>query len=691
MKLEKVVSFLWSCALSFAVSFASVACLVTGMSMAVELETVALWCATGAVVSSICYTLPLGAIPVPAFALAAGYLWQEGSLEVSIESLLYRLSRQYDQAYGWGIIKLNMLTADDMEPTLWLSLCVIGVLITVLIAWSVCRRKPVIPGFLLALLPLGACLVVTDTLPGTQLLYLLLLGLGVLLLSNTVRRQDEAQGNRLTLIATGVVAVLLLVLFAAVPQAGYTGQARAQALADSILHAEFAENLLGRFAENGVVGTDADSNRVNLEAVGVRLESQAEVMRVKGFTDSLYLRGRSLDAYDGSSWSDSGVSTAELYWPEGYKLSTGGEVMIFTRYAHRMLYLPYYVRSMDLTDMTKGMENTKKLTQYSFSCDRMSLRDERIELYADAGSADSTQDFSQYLHLSDSVREWAEPLAQQITAGKDTVYDRAQAIGEYVRNSAEYDTNTPQMPAREEDFVRWFLEDSDTGYCVHFASAATVLLQAAGIPARYVTGYMAEVEAGEETVVRAKDAHAWTEYWLPGYGWLVLEATPADERLTDEQTQQTSVPEETQQEQTQPTQVPDTTQETKPGAQTPKPKTTAGLLTALWILAAVLAAVAAALAQCRIRLVLRRKKLCLGTSNDQALALWQETVRLARVLGQTPDKALFAIAQKAKFSQYTIQPEELQRFDRYLRETQNKLRGRSIFHQFYYRVILALY
>ena len=115
----------------------------------------------------------------------------------------------------------------------------------------------------------------------------------------------------------------------------------------------------------------------------------------------------------------------------------------------------------------------------------------------------------------------------EITQGYTSPYHKAQAIASYVRNSATYDTKTSRMPMDSEDFAKWFLEESDTGYCVHFATATAVLLQAAGIPARYVTGYLVPVQAGEATPVLSNQSHAWVEYWLPGYGWTVLEATPA--------------------------------------------------------------------------------------------------------------------------------------------------------------------
>ena len=50
------------------------------------------------------------------------------------------------------------------------------------------------------------------------------------------------------------------------------------------------------------------------------------------------------------------------------------------------------------------------------------------------------------------------------------------------------------MDLDSEDFAIWFLTEADTGYCIHFATAAVVLLRAAGIPARYVDGYVVNTQ-----------------------------------------------------------------------------------------------------------------------------------------------------------------------------------------------------
>ncbi|WP_445143863.1 transglutaminase TgpA family protein [Dyella sp. Tek66A03] len=79
------------------------------------------------------------------------------------------------------------------------------------------------------------------------------------------------------------------------------------------------------------------------------------------------------------------------------------------------------------------------------------------------------------------------------------------------------------------DSVDDFLFSTHEGFCQHYASAFTVLMRAAGIPARVVTGYQGGFwnAMGNYLLVRQSDAHAWSEVWLPARGWTRVDPTAA--------------------------------------------------------------------------------------------------------------------------------------------------------------------
>jgi protein-glutamine gamma-glutamyltransferase len=74
-----------------------------------------------------------------------------------------------------------------------------------------------------------------------------------------------------------------------------------------------------------------------------------------------------------------------------------------------------------------------------------------------------------------------------------------------------------------------FLFDLRVGYCEHYASAFAVLMRAAGVPTRVVTGYQGGFwqSNARYLLVRQSDAHAWTEVWLEGNGWTRVDPTAA--------------------------------------------------------------------------------------------------------------------------------------------------------------------
>lgn len=74
-----------------------------------------------------------------------------------------------------------------------------------------------------------------------------------------------------------------------------------------------------------------------------------------------------------------------------------------------------------------------------------------------------------------------------------------------------------------------FLFSTHEGFCEHYSSAFTVLMRAAGIPARVVTGYQGGYwnKLGNYLLIRNSDAHAWSEVWLAGRGWVRTDPTAA--------------------------------------------------------------------------------------------------------------------------------------------------------------------
>ncbi len=88
---------------------------------------------------------------------------------------------------------------------------------------------------------------------------------------------------------------------------------------------------------------------------------------------------------------------------------------------------------------------------------------------------------------------------------------------------------TLNPPLLLEDSVDQFIFETRQGFCEHYASSFVILMRAAGIPARVVTGYQGGSvnPVGKYLVVRQHDAHAWAEVWLEKEGWVRIDPTAA--------------------------------------------------------------------------------------------------------------------------------------------------------------------
>ena len=88
---------------------------------------------------------------------------------------------------------------------------------------------------------------------------------------------------------------------------------------------------------------------------------------------------------------------------------------------------------------------------------------------------------------------------------------------------------TLDPPRLADNAMDEFLFETRRGFCEHYASAYTLVMRAAGVPARVVTGYQGGEfnPIGGYLIVRQSDAHAWSEIWVAGRGWLRVDPTAA--------------------------------------------------------------------------------------------------------------------------------------------------------------------
>ena len=155
----------------------------------------------------------------------------------------------------------------------------------------------------------------------------------------------------------------------------------------------------------------------------------------------------------------------------------------------------------------------RKVT-YSFDVERKEVQ--RPEL-VEEGEVDA-EEFAEFLAPNSMMPTdgEVEELAEEITAGKETVLDKAKAIYDWIYDNMERNNDVVGCGLGD---VKQLLVDLD-GKCTDIHSVFIALARSVGIPAREVFGVrLAKEDQADET----KGQHCWAEFYLPGTGWVAVD------------------------------------------------------------------------------------------------------------------------------------------------------------------------
>jgi hypothetical protein len=142
--------------------------------------------------------------------------------------------------------------------------------------------------------------------------------------------------------------------------------------------------------------------------------------------------------------------------------------------------------------------------------------------------------FLEDTRLPPSVPPWLGDLAEQVTDGAKSNYERAVRLQQWFREDGGFTYSVARSnEGNGTDDLEFFLgtrDGSRVGYCEQFAAAMAVLARELGIPARVAVGFLRPDPVGDGTwVYSSHDLHAWPELYFEGAGWLRFEPTPSSE------------------------------------------------------------------------------------------------------------------------------------------------------------------
>ena len=327
----------------------------------------------------------------------------------------------------------------------------------------------------------------------------------------------------------------------------------------------FVEEWIQKFNEKVVKGWSPDglsfggtgsNNQYTLKSSGysdssTKLEGKLKldyspVLRV--YSDKpIYLKGSVKDKYDGSSWR-SQLSDYEkrnyfirgYYWGDELENTSSKAVRIKPLANFKNIFLPNQTLSLT-ADRTFYLSNDGEVGYFNKSNNdeyTIEFIEEDMNLNGSFGYKNKDYDFinenfKEYLTLYPGITDRTIDLVNSFKTQRESDLTLVKKIKSYVSGKYPYSLSVSDVP-RGVDFVDYYLFQEGKGYCVYSASAITVMLRIAGIPARYVEGFKVSGDSteGYYTVTNA-NAHAWTEALIfdgYGYRWITVDAstTPAE-------------------------------------------------------------------------------------------------------------------------------------------------------------------
>jgi hypothetical protein len=268
------------------------------------------------------------------------------------------------------------------------------------------------------------------------------------------------------------------------------------------------------------------SKQVVIEKGSVTLNNQI-VMRVvtKELNSPLYISGMHYSFFDGKKWKaedgkrkifpvgvtnnfgiTSGMVKTTIYLePIGTDILLGPDKLVGIR--GEFLYL----RTNVFGDFFTDLPYYKTIKYDAFSS---------IKGKSPIVTIDRVKDPSRYLQTPNFSAKFIK-IAKQAAKGLNE-QEKIESIVNFLKRNYTYSLNPTAQNIED------FIANKKSGYCEHFATAFVMIARINNIPARLVSGFVTSEfnPDGNYFIVRAKDAHAWAEVYLPNEGWIRVDPTP---------------------------------------------------------------------------------------------------------------------------------------------------------------------
>ncbi|HEY4991263.1 MAG TPA: DUF3488 and transglutaminase-like domain-containing protein [Nakamurella sp.] len=253
-----------------------------------------------------------------------------------------------------------------------------------------------------------------------------------------------------------------------------------------------------------------------------------ELFRVYGLAAPHYLRTIGLQKWTtGDGWSVDNLTDGEL---PNLPLSDSQDQITITSSAYRDKFLPIYSGTASLSGVGPGWSYDAALQSVHRGD---AVTPDPYQVWATFSQPSGDQLRADTVTPGGSLTETGTlpaevvSVAQQVTAGATTAFDKANALLQYFTNPVNGFSYSLNVPAGNSgDPLVDFLNNKQ-GFCEQYASAMAIMLRAVGVPARVAIGFTQGTRNDDGSyVISSNDAHAWVEVLFNGAGWVQFDPTP---------------------------------------------------------------------------------------------------------------------------------------------------------------------
>ena len=249
---------------------------------------------------------------------------------------------------------------------------------------------------------------------------------------------------------------------------------------------------------------------------------------------SRYLRAEAYDEYTGRGWQNtvsvgpndtgSSLNLANLMVSQmKEKMTIGFSIQLLRNL--RLLPVPPEAVSVVVTG---GTYIARPEGTYELTGSPSEITGRSVEINPSIQPVDALRipELASYTN-SDRASPRIRQLTETVTKGLKSDYAKAEAIQKEISDRIVYNLDAAETPS-DRDPIDYTLFDEKQAYCTGFASAMVIMARTAGIPARYVQGYLPdERRHGKDGAYTISDAdyHAWAELAFKDVGWVIFDPT----------------------------------------------------------------------------------------------------------------------------------------------------------------------